>query len=101
MCDWHGPCGASTVYGWVGAGQDLGEVGGVLRLLFPNDIGGDQGKGAGGVVLWAQVHRSCLGFFEPRLEVEAGFVGKRGGKGGEFQLSHDGGMDGWMDGRRT
>jgi hypothetical protein len=31
----------------VGAGQDLGEVGEVLRLLFPDDIGGDPGKGAG------------------------------------------------------
>ena len=82
----------------MGAGQDLGRVGEVLGLLFPDDIGGDQGKSAGGVVLWAQVRRNCLCFFEPRLEVDAWFVGKRRGEGGEFQLSHDGGMDGWMDG---
>ncbi len=80
----------------MGAGQDLGEVGEVLRLLLPDDIGSDQGKGADGVVLWAQAHR--LGFFEPRLEVDAGVVGKRRGEGGEFRLSHDGGMDVWMDG---
>ncbi len=93
MCGWHGPCGASTVHGCVGAERDLGEVGEgeILRLLFPDDVGGNQGKGegAGGVVLWAQVHRSCLGFFEPRLQVDAGFVGKRRGEGGEFQLSHE------------
>ncbi len=69
-----------------------------LGLLFPDDIGGDQGKSAGGVVLWAHVHRNCLCFFEPRLEVDAWFVGKRRGEGSEFQLSHDGEMDGWMDG---
>ncbi len=33
------------------AGQDLGEVGEVLRLLFADGVGSDQGKGAGGVVL--------------------------------------------------
>ena len=48
MYGWIGPCGASTVDGWVGSGKDLSGVGEVLGLLFPDDIGGDQGKGAGG-----------------------------------------------------
>ena len=88
MYGWIGPCGASTVDGWVGSGKDLSGVGEVLGLLFPDDIGGDQGKGAGGVVLWAHVNCRCLRFFEPRLEMLSRCVGQRRGEDM---------MNGWMD----
>ncbi len=54
---------AVTVHGCVGAGQDLGEVGEVLRLLFPDDISGDQGKGKGAGGRWGR----AVGTGSPQL----------------------------------
>ncbi len=95
----HVPCWTGTVYGCVCASQDLGGVGKVLGLLVPNRIAGDQGKGAGGVVLWAHSDGRCPCFFEPRLEMLSRCVGQRRGEGSEFGIArHDGWMDGWMNG---
>jgi hypothetical protein len=82
----------------VGAGQDLGEVGEVLRLLFPDVVGGDQGKGAGGVVLWAQVRRSCLGFFEPRSHASRWMRGSWAREEVKAVSFNSAMMVGWMDG---
>ena len=78
----------------------MGGVGKVLGLLVPDLIAGNQGKGAGGVVLWAHVDCRCLRFFEPRLEIVSRCVGQRRGEGSEFGITRhgDGWMNGWMDG---
>jgi hypothetical protein len=68
----------------------------VLGLLVPDRIVGSQGKGAGGVVLWAQVNGCCLRFFEPRLEVVARSVSQRRRKGSEFGISQWV-LGGWMN----
>jgi hypothetical protein len=75
------PRGASTVGGWVGAGQDLGAVGEVDRKIFPDYVGGNEGKGAGRVVLRTEVAGQCFSLFKPRLEIGSRVMGERVGKG--------------------
>ena len=75
------PRGASTVGGWVGAGQDLGAVGEVDRNVVPDLVCGNEGKGAGRVVLRTEVAGQCFSLFKPRLEIGSRVMGERVGKG--------------------
>ena len=75
------PRGASAVIGWVGAGQDLGAVGEVDRNVVPDLVCGNEGKGAGRVVLRTEVAGQCFSLFKPRLEIGSRVMGERVGKG--------------------
>ena len=77
----HIPRGPSTVGGWVGAGKDLGAVGEVDRNFVPDLVCGNEGKGAGGVVLRTEVAGQCFSLFKPRLEIGSRVMGERVGKG--------------------
>ena len=75
------PRGASAVIGWVGAGQDLGGVGDVNGQFVPDLVCGNEGKGAGRVVLRAEVASHRFSFLKPRLKIGSRVVGERLGKG--------------------
>ena len=77
----HIPRGASTVGGWVGAGQDLGAVGEVDRNVVPDLVCGNEGKGACRVVLRTEVARHCFSLFKPHLKIGSRVMGERVGKG--------------------
>ena len=77
----NAPRGSSAVRGCVGAGQDLGGVGDVNGQFVPDLVCGNEGKGAGRVVLRTEVASQCFSLFKPRLEIGSRVVGERVGKG--------------------
>ena len=79
--DGHIPRGASTVGGRVGSGKDLGAVGEVDRNVVPDLVCGNEGEGAGRVVLRTEVAGQCFSLFKPSLEIGSRVMGERVGKG--------------------
>ena len=88
----YGGCGVRCVLGrhiprWAGtvlrrlAEEDIGGIGDVNGHFVPDSVCGNEGKGAGRVVLRTEVARHCFSLFKPHLKIGSRVMGERVGKG--------------------
>ena len=63
------------------AAEDIGGVGDVNGHFVPDSVCGNEGKGAGRVVLRAEVASHRFSFLKPRLKIGSRVVGERLGNG--------------------
>jgi hypothetical protein len=65
--------------------EDIDGVGEVNGHFVPDLVCGNEGKGAGRVVLRTEVARHCFSLFKPHLKIGSRVMSERVGKG-EFHV---------------
>ena len=99
---WQVPIGTVPILGWVRSRENLRWVGDISRHSVPHFIRGDQGQGAGDVMLCALVAGLHFDIFLPTLEIGTRVVGERLDEGDSCDgVSHGVGrvvewVGGWM-----